>query len=94
MHGLPNETYSKIKKVLDKYQEAQFKLFGSRARGDFKFNSDIDLAIVNDLSEDLENKIRNEFSTLETLYKIDLVFVNKCSNEKLIENIKKEGVDF
>ena len=45
MHGVSEETYSKIKKIIDKYPEAKFKLFGSRARGDYKKNSDIDIAI-------------------------------------------------
>ena len=94
MHGLSQETYSKIKKIIDKYPEAKFKLFGSRARGDFKYNSDIDLAIINYLEEDVENKIRNEIFMLETLYKIDLVILKKCSNNKLIQNIENEGVDF
>lgn len=94
MHGLSNETYSKIKKVLDKYPEAKFKLFGSRARGDYKYNSDIDLAVTNELEADIENKIRSEIFMLETLYKIDLVFINKCNNKQFIKNIKNEGVDF
>lgn len=94
MHGLSNETYSKIKKIIDKYPEAKFKLFGSRARGDFKYNSDIDLAVMNELKEDTETKIRNEIFMLETLYKIDLVFINKCGNNELIKNIENEGVDF
>jgi len=94
MHGLSEETYSKIKKIIDKYPEVKFKLFGSRAREDYKYNSDIDLAIISDLDETLENKIKNEFFILETLYKIDLVIMSRCGNEKLIQNIENEGVDF
>jgi len=47
MHGLSMETYSKIKTVLDRYPKCEFKLFGSRAKGNYKYNSDIDLAVIN-----------------------------------------------
>lgn len=94
MHGLSEETYSKIKKIIDKYPEAKFKLFGSRARGDFKYNSDIDLAVTGTISSDTMSKIRFDFFDLNIIYTIDVVNIKNCKNEKLIDNVLNEGVDF
>ena len=43
--GLSERTYNAIKKVIENNSKYKFKLFGSRAKGTFKNNSDIDLAI-------------------------------------------------
>lgn len=47
MHGLSKDTYNKIKAILNKYPECEFKLFGSRSKGTYKYNSDIDIAMMN-----------------------------------------------
>lgn len=94
MHGLSIETYNKIKEVLNKYPECIFKLFGSRAKGTYKYNSDIDLAVMNDVHKDVISKIKINLEDLNIIYKIDFVVVKDCSNDKLIQNIINEGVDF
>ena len=94
MHGLSIETYNKIKKVLDKYPNCEFKLFGSRAKGTYKYNSDIDLAVINEISNEIIDKVKIELNDLDIIYKIDFVIVKECNNDKLIENIMKEGVEF
>jgi uncharacterized protein len=68
-------------------------LFGSRARGDFQKTSDIDLAIfTNSLSHTQQNLIAQKIYEMQTPLKIDVLFVNRISKEKLISNIYKEGV--
>lgn len=94
MHGLSIETYNKIKYVLNKYPECHFKLFGSRAKGTYKYNSDIDLAVINNVSEDIISRIKIELQDLNIIYKIDFVVVVNCSNDELVQNIINEGVDF
>ena len=94
MHGLSVETYNKIKEVFNKYPECNFKLFGSRAKGTYKYNSDIDIALVNDVSEDVADQIKIDLAKINIIYKIDFVVVKSCNNDKLIENIINEGVDF
>lgn len=94
MHGLSIETYNKIKDILNKYPKCKFKLFGSRAKGTYKYNSDIDLAVINMISNDIIDKIKIELNDLDIIYKIDFVVVSDCNNDKLIENIMKEGVEF
>lgn len=94
MHGLSKETYNKIKDVLNEYSQCKVVLFGSRAKGNYKYNSDIDLAIINDVSSDIIDSLRNALSELNIIYKIDFVVVKEASNEKLVTNIMNEGVEF
>ena len=42
-YGLSDENYLKIKNVINKFSNYEFIIFGSRARGDYKNNSDIDV---------------------------------------------------
>ena len=92
--GLSERTYNAIKKVIENNSKYKFKLFGSRAKGTFKNNSDVDLAVFENVNRDDEYKIRNEIDELDIIYKIDLVFVNNNTKKELLESIKMEGVDF
>lgn len=70
------------------YGAKEVILFGSRAKGTAIERSDFDIAVkgVSDfdrLSEDIEN--------IDTLYKIDIIELEKCKNELLLEDIKKYG---
>ena len=93
-YGLSNEIYLQIQKKKKKYNMYTFKLFGSRARGNFKINSDIDIAVIGNVSKEDEFKILNDFDLLEIPYTIDIVFVNKIQKQELLNSILKEGVDF
>ncbi len=90
--GLSDEILNKIKEIVKGYSY-NFKLFGSRARGNYKKNSDIDIAILSNVNEQDEYKIKNEFDLLEIPYTIDLVFVNNNTKKELLDSIIKEGVD-
>ena len=48
--GLSNDIYEKLK-IADKYNKYKFKIFGSRARGDYRSNSDIDIAIEGNIDK-------------------------------------------
>lgn len=93
-YGLSNNIYNEIKKIIEKYNQYQFKVFGSRARGDFKYNSDIDIAVIGDIEKDDEFKILNDFDLLEIPYTIDVVFTIKIQKKELLKSIEKEGVSF
>lgn len=91
MFGLSKKIYEQIINITRKYN-LEFAIFGSRARGDYKINSDIDIAIFGKIDEKIEYDIRNEFDKLNIPYTIDLVFVEKGIRKELEESIKKEGV--
>jgi len=82
-----------ISKIGSEYQVNKIVLFGLRARGDNKKTSDIDLAIYHDEKFDDKSKVYFELEDMDTLLKLDIVFIDKDTNKKLIENIEREGVD-
>lgn len=75
----------------DKYDIKKIVLFGSRARGDNRNNSDIDVAIYLKSEKD-KGAIYDEINDIETLYKIDIVFVNESTDIELLKNINRDGV--
>ncbi|MBU2700768.1 putative nucleotidyltransferase [Sporomusaceae bacterium BoRhaA] len=90
--ALPNKLVYEIRAVAKKYAVKRIVLFGSRARGDNKFNSDIDIAVY-PLPEFMSRGyFFSEIDDLETLLKIDVVFIDSHTDTKLLENISKEGV--
>ena len=64
-------------------------LFGSRARGDFKERSDIDLAFHCGNST---NFILDVDELTSTLLEYDIVDLDKPVRKELLESIKNEGV--
>lgn len=91
MFGLSNEVYLKIMDIVKKYKY-DFYIFGSRARGNYKKSSDIDIAIYGKLTDKEEFYIRNDFDIINIPYTVDLVFVNKTEKQQLLNSIKKEGI--
>ena len=93
-YGLKDEIIGNIKDIINKYKKYKFKLFGSRARGDYRETSDIDIAIFEDVSREDEYRIRDDFDKLDIIYRIDLVFIDKDIKQELLDSIKRDGVDF
>ncbi len=94
--GLRNDIIDNIKKVFSKYPEIDKAcIFGSRARGDYKETSDIDIVLYgNDLTHTLNTKIFYDIEDLYIVYKIDLINFNSLKDgDKLKENIINEGVE-
>ena len=77
--------------IVKKYKY-DFYIFGSRARGDYKKNSDIDIAIYGEVTDKEEFYIRNDFDIINIQYTVDLIFVNKIEKQQLLDSIKKEGI--
>lgn len=92
MYGLTENTYKKIKEVVEAYKNYTFKVFGSRARGDFKNNSDIDIAIEGNINKEKQIEIMNCFDLLDIPYTIDIIFVCEIEKEELLQSIKRDGV--
>lgn len=77
-----------IAALAQKYNISKVILFGSRARGDFKRTSDIDLAVEGGDFERFALDINEETSTL---LKYDIVDLNRDVQQELLDSIKKEG---
>lgn len=64
-------------------------LFGSRARGTFRRDSDIDLAVSGGCADLFRLSVEEETDTLLTY---DVVDLDRTLNEELLDGIRKEGV--
>ncbi len=95
--GLEEKTIKDIIEILKRYKEVEsVRIFGSRARGDYKKASDIDIALFGEnLTFFINTKIFYEIDDLYLPYKIDLINFNSIGSEnKIKDNILKEGVEF
>ena len=94
MFGLNDSIINNIKKILYKYNEIEKALiFGSRARGDYKKTSDIDIAIfANNMTSTRLNLLRNDFDDLDIIYTIDVVDFYRTSKEELKNGIISQGI--
>ena len=63
-------------------------LFGSRAKGTARERSDIDIAVSG--AEDFED-LMEKVEDLPTLYSVDLVNMDTCRNQLLLEDIRQYG---
>ncbi|MBL7671414.1 MAG: nucleotidyltransferase domain-containing protein [Bdellovibrionaceae bacterium] len=94
--GLSQEKIQKINSVFQSHPLIEkVVLYGSRAKGNYKPGSDIDLTISAPemtLSELL--KIENEIDDLLLPNKVDLSLIHKIDNQNLIDHIQRVGVVF
>ncbi len=94
--GLKSQIIEDIKEILKKYPEVEKAvIFGSRARGDYKKGSDIDITLFGDkLTNSINTKIFYEIDDLYLIYNIDLINFNTLDEgDKLRQNILDEGVE-
>jgi predicted nucleotidyltransferase len=96
MYGLSTKTISLIQGVFAKYPQAEKAiLYGSRAKGNYRNGSDIDLVLVGaELNLSQLFKIELELDDLLLPYKIDLALLHQISNPDLVEHIERKGVVF
>ncbi len=67
-------------------------VYGSRARGDYKPFSDIDLAIKGENMDDrMQQEIENDLDDLLLPNRFDLSVYEKISDKKLLEHIDVSG---
>lgn len=91
--GLTAKTINKINKFFSTINEIEeVKIFGSRAKGNYKPNSDIDFAVYGEeISDKLIRHISSELDELSTPYKYDVLDYKTVDNKDLIKNIDTDG---
>lgn len=96
MYGLKQETIEAIQSVFQKYPEvSEVILYGSRAKGNFRTGSDIDLTLKGEnLNLTVLHKIENDLDDLFLPYKMDLSLLHHIQNDELIEHINRVGQVF
>ena len=82
------EILRKIVEICKKNEVRDVILFGSRAKGTAHEKSDFDIAVsgVKDIEE-----LREQIEEIPTLYSFDVVDLDECRNQLLMEDIAKYG---
>lgn len=87
--GINPKVIREIRAIAEQYGIRKVLLFGSRARGDFKRTSDIDIAVTGGDFERFALDVNEETSTL---LEYDIVNLDREMQDELRESIEKEGV--
>src|SRR3989304_7185294 len=96
-YGLPQSTVQKIGAVLRRYPQVEKAiLYGSRAKGNYKNGSDIDLTLRGgaDLTLKVLYRISDDLDDLLLPYTIDLSILSQIGDPDVVEHIQRVGVTF
>ena len=94
--GLSDTVIDELQEVFRRHPNIQKVLiFGSRAKGNYREGSDIDLAAIGyNLNYNLLLAILTEIDDLELLYSVDLLDYQKTLNTPIGEHIDRVGQVF
>ena len=83
-----DEVISQVAELCREYNAKEVILYGSRAKGTARERSDIDIAVSG--AEDFDILVE-KVEELPTLYSVDLINMDTCKNELLLEDIRQYG---
>ena len=96
-YGLRESTIQKICAVFARYPQVdKAVLYGSRAKGNYRNGSDIDLTLYGeaDLNLQVLYRIMDEIDDLFLPYTIDLSRLNDITDANVLEHIERVGITF
>lgn len=95
-YGLPCSAVEQLRDVFSQYPDIKTViLYGSRAKGNYRPNSDIDLTIEGEqLDLSILLAIENQIDDLLLPWTVDLSLIHDIENASLIEHIERVGVPF
>ena len=93
--GIKKHLLIQIQNIVSKCTSVEKTLiFGSRARGNYKENSDIDIAVLGkNISLKELNIIVDSLNELSTALDFDVINIQNLSKKELLDNILKDGVE-
>lgn len=94
--GLSEKALGQIQKVFASFPELERAvLYGSRAKGNFKDGSDIDITLIGSaLTPKMILQISHQLDELLLPYRIDLSRLEQISDTDLLDHIQRVGVVF
>jgi len=94
--GLKETTINRINTVFSRYPDIeQVVLYGSRAKGNYRRGSDIDLTLIGGaLSHAQLTRIETQIDDLLLPYSVDLSLFKYIDNVNLIDHIQRIGIVF
>lgn len=95
-YGLKKDTIEKINAVFEVHENVEKVLiYGSRAMGNYKKGSDIDLTLLGEgMRLKQLNRIHNELDELLLPYIFDLSIYDQIANPDLLDHIERVGKIF
>ncbi|MEN8134936.1 MAG: nucleotidyltransferase domain-containing protein [Thermodesulfobacteriota bacterium] len=95
-YGLKKETLKKIREVFGRYgQVEEVIIYGSRAKGNYRPGSDIDLTLKGrELDLKTLNRISLDLDDLLLPYTFDLSVFSHISNPEFLDHIERVGQVF
>jgi len=93
-YGLKQQTIASIQQVLARFPAIErATLYGSRAKGNYRPGSDIDITlhVSADAPDNLLVRVMNALDDLDTPYGFDVSLFQHIDNENLIEHIQRVG---
>lgn len=96
MYGLSEQVIAELHSVFNRYKNVRKVLiFGSRAKGNYRAGSDIDLAVMGDGIDCSQiSDICLRIEDLGLLYKVDVIDYNKYKNTPIGEHVARVGKSF
>lgn len=96
MYGLNDQDIRSLREVFSRHAAVEKAiLYGSRAIGNQRYNSDIDLILTGEaLSLSEQFRIEQELDDLLLPYRIDLSRLSNISNPDLLDHIRRVGLVF
>ena len=93
--GLKNQDIEKIAGVFSNYPEVnEAIIYGSRAKGNYRKGSDIDLTLVGVDDYSIKVKIALDLDNLLLPYKLDLSLLSQIDDREMLNHIKRVGTVF
>ncbi|MDH5656975.1 MAG: nucleotidyltransferase domain-containing protein [Spirochaetia bacterium] len=91
--GLSDQTIGALRRIFSEFPEIKKAvIYGSRAKGNYKTGSDIDLVLDGEFKDSSAmRRIEEKIDDLYLPYKIDLTLYSQISNQDLLDHIKRAG---
>jgi len=96
MFGLPEQTRLAMQRVFARYPEIkQVIIYGSRAKGNYRAGSDIDLTLLGTAVDNtVLSRVLVDLDELNTPYLMDVSILEQIESQKLVEHIERVGQVF
>ena len=94
LYGLPDRTLNTMNLIFRNYPGVEYVvLYGSRAKGNYRTGSDIDISLKTDISFSFTDLLRigNDLDDSDIPYFVDVSVYDKISNPDLKAHIDRVG---
>ncbi|CAN5211404.1 nucleotidyltransferase domain-containing protein [soil metagenome] len=93
LYGLDQDVLKHILTVFESFTEIEkVVLYGSRAKGNYRPGSDIDLTFKGKVTLQILNAVANKLDDLLLPYQFDLSIHSKIDSDSLLEHIERVGI--